>query len=59
MPAWTEEDDEETISTFVFPTIEEQLSDKWLGGATQSFMKGVGDVFVEAGQRSMLRARHL
>ena len=39
----------ETISTFVFPTIEEQLSGKWLGGNAQSFMKGVADVFVGAG----------
>lgn len=39
----------ETIATFVFPTVEEQLSDKWLGGAAQEFMKGVADVFVEAG----------
>ena len=39
----------ETISTFVFPTIEEQLSEKWLGGDAQTFMKGVADVFVEAG----------
>ena len=39
----------ETIGTFVFPTIEDQLSSKWLGGAAQEFMKGVADVFVEAG----------
>ena len=39
----------DTISTFVFPTIEEQLSGKWLGGNAQNFMKGVADVFVEAG----------
>lgn len=39
----------ETISTFVFPTMEEQLSGKWLGGNAQAFMKGVADVFVEAG----------
>ena len=39
----------ETISTFVFPTIEEQMSGKWLGGNAQTFMKGVADVFVEAG----------
>lgn len=38
-----------TISTFVFPTVEEQLSAKWLGGGAQEFMKGVADVFVEAG----------
>jgi taurine transport system substrate-binding protein len=38
-----------TISTFVFPTMEEQLSDKWLGSGAPEFMKGVADVFVEAG----------
>ncbi|MBT56109.1 MAG: taurine ABC transporter substrate-binding protein [Mameliella sp.] len=38
-----------TISTFGFPTVEEQLSAKWLGGGAQEFMKGVADVFVEAG----------
>ncbi|TCS60000.1 taurine ABC transporter substrate-binding protein [Primorskyibacter sedentarius] len=38
-----------TISTFVFPSIEDQLSEKWLGGGAQEFMKGVADVFVEAG----------
>lgn len=38
-----------SISTFTFPTIEEQLSEKWLGGNAQAFMKGVADVFVEAG----------
>lgn len=39
----------ETLATFVFPTVEEQLSAKWLGGGAQSFMKGVAGVFVEAG----------
>jgi taurine transport system substrate-binding protein len=29
-------DDAPTISTFQFPTVEEQLSDKWLGGGAQS-----------------------
>lgn len=38
-----------TISTFIFPGVEEQLSEKWLGGGAQEFMKGVADVFVEAG----------
>jgi taurine transport system substrate-binding protein len=37
-----------TISTFSFPTVEEQLSAAWLGGNAQTFMKGVADVFVEA-----------
>ncbi len=38
-----------TISTFIFPTVEDQLSGKWLGGGAQDFMKGVADVFVNAG----------
>lgn len=40
---------EETMATFVFPSVETQLSDAWLGGAAPSFMKGVADVFVESG----------
>lgn len=40
---------EETISTFVFPSVQDQLAKKWLGGNAQTFMKGVADVFVEAG----------
>jgi taurine transport system substrate-binding protein len=39
----------ETIATFKFPTIEEQLSNAWLGGNAPIFMKGVADVFLEAG----------
>lgn len=38
-----------SISTFKFPTVEEQLSEAWLGGTAQEFMKGVADVFVAAG----------
>lgn len=45
----TVEATEASISTFTFPSIEEQLSEKWLGGSAQNFMKGVADVFVEAG----------
>ena len=37
------------ISTMKFPTIDDQLSDAWLGGNAATFMKGVADVFVEAG----------
>ena len=43
------EDTAATISTFVFPTVEDQLSEKWLGGGAQEFMKGVAQVFVDAG----------
>lgn len=39
----------ETMATFVFPSIEDQLSAAWLGGNAQSFMKGVADVFVASG----------
>ncbi len=37
------------INTMSFPSRDEQLSDTWLGGNAQTFMKGVADVFVEAG----------
>ena len=39
----------QTLAGFVFPTIEDQLSDKWLGGGTQTFLKEVGDFFVSQG----------
>lgn len=45
----SEEDTAATIATFTFPTVEEQLSAAWLGGNAQTFMKGVADVFVNAG----------
>ncbi len=44
-----EESTAETIATFTFPTVDEQLSAAWLGGNAQNFMKGVADVFVDAG----------
>ena len=37
------------IATMKFPSAKEQLSETWLGGNAQTFMKGVADVFVEAG----------
>ena len=37
------------IGTMRFPARDEQLSDKWLGGNVQTFMKGVADVFKNAG----------
>lgn len=37
------------IATMSFPTIDDQLSEAWLGGNAVPFMKGVADVFVEAG----------
>jgi taurine transport system substrate-binding protein len=39
----------ETMDTFVFPGVDTQLSEAWLGGAAPAFMKGVADVFVESG----------
>ena len=38
-----------SIATMKFPTVDEQLSQKWLGGNAATFMKGVADVFVSAG----------
>lgn len=38
-----------SIATMSFPSAEDQLADKWMGGGVQTFMKGVADVFVEAG----------
>lgn len=38
-----------TIATFEFPSVEEQLSEKWLGGGAQEFMLGVAQVFKDAG----------
>ncbi len=38
-----------TMATFVFPSVEDQLSDKWLGGGVAAFMSGAADVFVNAG----------
>lgn len=44
-----EADTASTIATFSFPSVDEQMGEKWLGGGAQSFMKGVADVFVAAG----------
>lgn len=38
----------QTISTFTFPTVDDQLGASWLGGTVATYMKGVADVFVEA-----------
>ena len=38
-----------SITTFAFPSVEDQLSEAWLGDNAATFMKGVADVFVEAG----------
>ena len=38
-----------SLATFTFPTVEEQLGPKWLGGGAQEFMLGVAKVFKDAG----------
>lgn len=37
------------IATMKFPSVDDQLSEAWLGGNAATFMKGVADVFVNAG----------
>ncbi|MCB6179971.1 ABC transporter substrate-binding protein [Rhodobacter sp. Har01] len=37
------------LAGFALPTIEEKLSDKWLGGGLQAYLKGVADFFVSTG----------
>lgn len=54
----SEADTMSTISTFVFPTVEDQLTAKWLGGGAQEFMKGVADVFVAAGSIDASKASY-
>lgn len=44
-----EEEAMATLSTFKFPSLDDQLSEKWLNGGAQVFMKGVADVFLDAG----------
>jgi taurine transport system substrate-binding protein len=38
-----------TLAGFVFPSVEEQLSEVWLGGGTQDFLLEVANFFVETG----------
>jgi len=45
----SEVDTASTMATFIFPDVAAQLDSKWLGGGAQEFMKGVADVFVNAG----------
>ena len=44
-----EESSAATLATFSFPSTDEQLSKKWLGGGSQAFLKAVADFFVETG----------
>ena len=55
----SEDDTVATMATFVFPTVEDQLSAKWLGGGAQDFMKGVADVFVGAGSIDAAKASYV
>ncbi|SPJ29996.1 taurine ABC transporter substrate-binding protein [Falsiruegeria mediterranea] len=54
----SEEDAAATLKTFVFPTVEEQLSAAWLGGNAATFMKGVADVFVASGSIDAAKASY-
>lgn len=38
-----------TMNTFVFPSVDDQLGPKWLGGGAQSFLLSVAGVFRDAG----------
>jgi len=40
---------QDTMQGFNFPDVNEQLSKKWLGGGTQTFLKEVADFFVAQG----------
>jgi len=39
----------DTLAGFVFPSVDDQLSAKWLGGGSQTFLKEVADFFVSTG----------
>ncbi len=47
-----------SLATFVFPSVDDQLSDKWLGGGSQTFLKEVADFFVETGNIDSARATY-
>jgi taurine transport system substrate-binding protein len=48
----------ETMETFVFPSVEDQLSAKWLDGGAQEFMLGVANVFKTAGSIDSARSTY-
>lgn len=54
----SEEDTMATIETFVFPPVDEQLTEKWLGGGAQEFMLGVANVFVGSGSIDAAKASY-
>ncbi len=37
------------LASFVFPSVNTQLSSKWLGGGVQKFMQGVAEIFAKSG----------
>ena len=43
-------DTRDFMTKFQFPSVDEQLSSKWLNGSAQTFMKGVADVFLSSGE---------
>nr|VFJ44545.1 MAG: taurine transport system substrate-binding protein [Candidatus Kentron sp. FM]VFJ53649.1 MAG: taurine transport system substrate-binding protein [Candidatus Kentron sp. FM]VFK09877.1 MAG: taurine transport system substrate-binding protein [Candidatus Kentron sp. FM] len=47
-----------TLDGFYFPTVEAQLSAKWLGGGVQTFLKEIADFFVEQGVIDSARASY-
>lgn len=49
---------EQTMAGFTFPSVDEQLSAKWLGGGTQKFLKEVADFFVEQGTIGKARSSY-
>ncbi len=54
----SEDDAKATLAGFVFPTVEEQLSEAWLEGAAVAHMKGVADVFVASGSIDAAKASY-
>ncbi|MEM7348255.1 MAG: taurine ABC transporter substrate-binding protein, partial [Chloroflexota bacterium] len=44
------EDSNSVLSTFSFPDRDAQLSDAWMGGTVQDFVKNVSDFFVAQGE---------
>ena len=48
----------DTMSTFVFPSVSNQLSSAWLGSSGVAFLKGVADVFVDAGEIPSARSSY-
>ncbi|MEP1355140.1 MAG: ABC transporter substrate-binding protein [Tateyamaria sp.] len=54
----SEDDASGSLAGFVFPTVEEQLSETWLAGAAVAHMKGVADVFVASGSIDAAKASY-